>query len=121
MFEIDGPITPKQAMKVKHLTIPKEVFDAVNFLIVQKMRSSSSGSFIDLTASVKQCDILKKALELMAERNFKATPADFYDNGWFEIEPYFERAGWEVKYDKPAFNETYEAYFAFEAAIDKET
>ena len=34
-----------------------------------------------------------------------------------DIEDIFREAGWKVTYDKPAYNESYDAYFKFEGKL----
>lgn len=36
-----------------------------------------------------------------------------FENGWLEIESLYRENGWKVEYDKPGYNESYEAYFTF--------
>ncbi len=36
-----------------------------------------------------------------------------FDNHYLDIEPIYEKVGWNVYYDKPAYNETYEPIFTF--------
>jgi hypothetical protein len=38
---------------------------------------------------------------------------EVFDNQWLDIEDIYREAGWKVSYDKPAYNETYKAYFTF--------
>ena len=34
-------------------------------------------------------------------------------NGWLDIEDYYANYGWNVYYDKPAYNESGRAFFKF--------
>jgi hypothetical protein len=36
-----------------------------------------------------------------------------FDKGWLDVESIFRAEGWKVKYDKPAYCETYKAFFVF--------
>lgn len=40
---------------------------------------------------------------------------DVFARRWLDIEDAYREQGWKVTYDKPGFNESYEAYFVFEA------
>jgi hypothetical protein len=41
------------------------------------------------------------------------TKQQIFDQHWLDFEPYFRKAGWGVYYDKPGYNEDYEASFTF--------
>ncbi len=36
-----------------------------------------------------------------------------FEKGWLDVEPIFKKAGWDVEYDKPGYNESYPATFKF--------
>lgn len=36
-----------------------------------------------------------------------------FEKHWLDIETAYRQAGWEVEYDKPAYNETYGASWEF--------
>lgn len=38
---------------------------------------------------------------------------EIFDNGWLDIETVYEDSGWSVEYDKPGYNESYEASWTF--------
>lgn len=95
------PITPEEAAKCSP-SIPAFVIDAVNQLISEKTRGKS-------TIIIKQSEIVKKLVE---DRN--ANKDEIYENKWLDFEDIYRDAGWVVTYDKPSFNESYDAYFKFE-------
>src|SRR4051812_37723826 len=41
------------------------------------------------------------------------TRREVFDNHWLDVEEIYRAQGWEVEYDKPAYNESYEANFTF--------
>jgi len=41
------------------------------------------------------------------------TRQGMYDKGWMDVEDAYRKAGWDVDFDKPGYNETYEANFTF--------
>ena len=51
-------------------------------------------------------------VELIVAKGIKK--GDIFTNNWLDIEPLYEDIGWKVTYDKPGFNETYEATFTFD-------
>jgi hypothetical protein len=95
------PITPSQAAKQKQQELPGEVIEAFNSMIALNFDGSS--------ATVLQKDVVAKIMEKMGLRKVSQVK-----NCWLDIEPVFRAAGWSVKYDKPAYCESYDAYFVFE-------
>jgi hypothetical protein len=60
------------------------------------------------SARVSQDDVIKRIMQLGDfERN------TIFNEGYLDVEPLFEQYGWEVTYDKPAYNESYKAFFIF--------
>ncbi len=93
------PIKPEDvgAAKLKHL--PPEVIESFNELIA---RNFSSGS-----ATVLQKDVVSS----LVCKGFKSE--DIFENHWLDVEEIFEKNGWKVSYDKPGYNESYDASFMF--------
>ena len=52
------------------------------------------------------------AVKLMVEKGLNRN--EIFNKGWLNIEEVYRSAGWKVNYDKPAYNESYDAYFTFE-------
>lgn len=76
--------------------IPEFVIEAVNELIAEKYNGSS---FI-----IRQPEVIER---------IKSKTAQDFDFKWLDFEPLYRDAGWRVRYDKPAYNESYEAFFEF--------
>ena len=93
------PIRPAEAAKKSMIDFPDAVFESFNQLI--------SKDFSGNSATVRQPDVIK----LMTEKGLNR--ADIFENHWLDVEPLYRSAGWEVKYDRPGYNESYEAYFVF--------
>jgi len=49
----------------------------------------------------------------MIKKGLKAFDID--KNNWLDVGKIYENAGWKVEYDRPGFNESYEATFSFTA------
>lgn len=101
------PITPAEAMKQKRTEIPDEIIRVVNDMLVEKMSIANPTSGITLF----QKDIVGRAAEAL-----DMTTSEIFARKWMDFEPIFRDAGWEVKYDKPAYNESYDAFFVFRSA-----
>lgn len=96
------PITPNEVLNVRQESIPDAVIEAFNELITENWSSQFRGAVVLQDDAVKR--IVKK-LKIKREAVF--------DNGYLDVEPIFENAGWVVEFDKPGYNESYEANFTF--------
>lgn len=94
------PIKPGEIAKAKQDFIPDEVLSTFNRLIAE--------NYSDGSATVKQCDVVDW---LTRDGRFRRT--DLFDRGWLNVEEIYRSAGWKVEYDKPGYNETYQAYYVF--------
>ena len=95
------PIKPGEVAKKKINDFPDAVFEAFNELIAENFGGSS--------AHFEQAE----AEKLMVAKGLGRT--DIYKKGWMDIEDVYEKAGWEVDYDSPGYNESYPATFTFTA------
>lgn len=93
------PIRPEEITGEKAKQIPDSVLKTFNTLIAQNF---SSGSAI-----VLEKDIVAQLIERGINRS------QIYVNHWLDVEDIYREAGWNVEYDKPGFNETYDASFTF--------
>ena len=82
--------------------------ETFNEFITEKWNGSSS--------TFKQCDLVKVIREKL-----KLKPNDhvIFDKHWLDVEDIFRDAGWRVYYDKPGYNETYDATFEFKIFKDR--
>lgn len=99
MAERIGPISPKEVADKKMEMFPDAVFEAFNEMIVQ---NAGIGEI-----TVKQDDVVALMVKKGLDRN------EIYKNGWLDVEDVYRKAGWKVDYDKPGYNEDYDAYFVF--------
>lgn len=96
-----NPITPAKAAELKIHSIPDVVIQAVNELLAEKYSPGTIHILQkEITARVEQLDP-------------SVSINDMYKRNDFDFEPLFRKAGWKVNYDKPAYNESYEAVFKF--------
>lgn len=101
------PISPKEIMGDLEEIIPPAIIQAVNNLLKKKYRGS--------TVSIKQEEIVKEAIRI----DSSLTSAKIYDNKWMDFEPIFRKSGWIVSYDKPGWDENYDAFFQFKPKKNK--
>jgi len=101
------PITPAQVQiqSGKLKSIPNEVFNAFNRLIVQHWNGYDS--------TFTQSDVVKQII-------IDGGPKEevLLANHFLDVEPFFQQVGWNVVYDKPGFdesgfNESYTSTFKF--------
>lgn len=93
------PIRPSELAKRKKAVLPNAVLEAFNELIAQHF---SGGS-----ATIKQDDVVT----LMVKKGLKRK--EVFERHWLDIEEVYRAEGWNVEYDKPAYNESYPATFTF--------
>ena len=100
------PITPREAVPESLENFPDAVIESFNDLIKQNLRNGQ--------AVIMQRDVADMiASRLMISRN------EVYNRNYLDVEPFYRQAGWIVIYDKPAYNESYEAHFTFRYIEDK--
>lgn len=105
-----GPMTPDEALEKKQHIVPEFVFEAFNELIARNLDRGY--------ATVKQDDVVALILSKMnpASVTWEGMGGDrarIFNEHWLDIEPLYEEAGWDVKYDSPGYNESYSATFTF--------
>lgn len=94
-----GPITPDEVVERKQFLIPEEMFEVVNDLIAKHW----NGTFSTIYQSEILTGLLVKGIDA----------ATAFDNHYLDFEDAYRKIGWEVEYDKPAYNENYKAHFRF--------
>ena len=100
-----APIFPSEAEKEHRTSIPDVIIDAFNKLIVKNYSPREKKSV------VKQKEVLNM---VCGDPDCgRLTRTDVFDNNWLDVEDIYREQGWHVTYDKPAYNETYDAYFVF--------
>lgn len=103
------PISPDEAYKERVFSIPDEIIEAVNNLLIKNV---SKGGY----ATILQKDIEALALGKFLANGKVVSVSSMYENNWFDFEDLFRAAGWKVEYDRPAYNESYDASFKFSKA-----
>lgn len=89
-----NPIKPSEVGLAK--VFPDFVISSFNTLIARHFNGCSS--------TVLQ----KDAVELINKES-----AEPFKDWWLNIEETYRSTGWKVEYDKPAYNETYDAAYKF--------
>jgi len=111
------PITPKEAMTSKANSIPPEVFDAFNELL--EARSGPTAPIRVYITQNEVVEIIIRKILLNAPHDAggqsaaEAVRAKIFSEHWLDVEDAYRKAGWTVRYDKPGYNESYDANFTF--------
>lgn len=96
------PIKPEEIARKKQEVIPDYVVEIINRIIAEKWNGASS--------VIKQSDIVARIRDYNFQRN---TLTEHFNTDWLEFEDIYRSAGWKIRHDKPAYNETYPATFTF--------
>ena len=99
------PISPKEIKAVKDLSIPDEVISAVNTLLVQAWDGTR--------AIIKLNAIIALAITNFSISNESMTREKLFETNALDFESLFRKEGWTVIFDKPSWDESYDAYFKF--------
>lgn len=95
------PISPNDIEVNPENIIPPVVIQAVNNLLEKKYRGGS--------VSILQKEVIEEIVRLDSSMNDEY----LFDNKFLDFEPLYRKSGWSVEYDKPGYNENYEAMFIF--------
>ncbi len=95
------PIKPDEVSDEKNKNIPEFIIRAFNELIVENWTGSSS-TFL-------QKEAMARALSIDSTYSSQ----EIFKKKWFDVENLYRKQGWKVEYDKPGYNESYEANFTF--------
>lgn len=96
-------ISPTDIAVQKVENFPDFVLEEWNKIIAMKFTAGS--------ARVGQEEIMAVLLPHTQNGNRQ----EVFDNHWLDVEEVYRAQGWSVVYDKPAYNESYEANFTFKA------
>ena len=99
------PLSPKEAEDRRLKSIPEFVIEAFNEVLTKNL----SNGFSRVTQDEVMDLIVPKLPNDMTRQSI-------YDNKWLDVEPLFREAGWKVTFDKPGYNENYNAFWEFKAA-----
>lgn len=91
------PVTPSEVKEQAGSHIPDEVIECVNALLLAGTRAFGHD----------------KIIEAIQRKVPNVSRSEIFKWNWLDFEPVFRKAGWSVDYDKPAYNESYEATWTF--------
>lgn len=94
------PISPDEILSVRESLIPDDVFVIFNDFIAKNWDGHQAMIMQDVVVGA-----IAGALDVSRDH--------VYSQHWVDVEDHCRKAGWVVDYDKPGYNESYEAYFVF--------
>lgn len=97
-------ISPKDVSSIKAALIPEFVIDSWNQIIAKNWNPNSKKSH------VLQNEIIEL---ILTNSDREISRNDIFSNHWLDIEGIYREQGWKVVFDKPGYNESYEASFEF--------
>lgn len=98
------PIRPAEVIETRIASLPDGVIEAWNELIVQNFSGNSATVYQD------------EATNHIANK-MQCSKQEVYNKHWLDIEEVYRKVGWLVKYDKPGYNESYDAFFVFSKKV----
>ena len=111
MGEKVKPLSPDEVLEKKQESIPDEMLEAINEMIVKKWNGSE--------ATFRQEDLVALYLSKVGENDIQKSRDKIFENHWMDFEDVYRKNGWSVEYDKPAYNESYPATFTFKKKKNK--
>lgn len=57
----------------------------------------------------------EEAMQALLPHTQAGNRREVFDSGWLDIEEIYREQGWKVTFDKPGYNEDYDANFTFKA------
>ena len=96
-----NPISPQEAIAAYINDIPEDFISVVNDLISKAVNPNSQKQYF----AIKVKDVVAA---------YKAIYGVEPNSKWLDFEPLYRKTGWRVNFDKPAYNESYDAFYRFE-------
>lgn len=104
------PLSPTEIQVKWTKVFEPLVIEAVNNLLIKKY-SPNKKDFV-----IKQHEITTEIKCLLGDQTMEQKDIkikELYANNQLDIEEFYRKAGWEVLYDKPGYNEMHDAFFEF--------
>ena len=99
------PIKPSEVVSLKSKILPDYVIEAINESIAE--------NFLNGRAKIEQTAIINKIMTKAAAQDIGLSRNQIFANHYLDFEDIYRAQGWSVHYDKPGYNESYEANFVF--------
>lgn len=107
------PVSPDDAKK-KTKPQPDFVIETFNELIAQNLRGKTARISQEEAVNALVAKMLTSASSLdETEEKAKHFRSEIFKRHYLDVEDNFRDVGWNVYFDKPGYNESYEAYFEF--------
>lgn len=100
------PVSPEDVQN--SFKVPDFVINAVNKLLKKKWYPGATNIVLN------QCDVIEAI-----KADYNTTKREIYDKHWLDFEDDFRAAGWDVKYVRGEYWETFDPYFVFKPKENK--
>lgn len=100
------PLSPNEVKSLRLESLDADMITAVNNLLKKKLDSAGC-------AKLLQKDIVDEYFKVKGVEKTDARKKKMHEDHQLDFEDVFRKAGWSVSYDKPGYNESYEASFEF--------
>ncbi|ETX13554.1 hypothetical protein OCH239_09755 [Roseivivax halodurans JCM 10272] len=102
-----APITPDEVATGAG-AVPDVVLAAFNGLLAERARNGRS--------RFTQNEVIARIQEGVEAAGSKISRQEIFAKHYLDVESIYRAAGWQVRYDAPGYNESYEAFFEFSTA-----
>lgn len=101
-------ITPEEV----EAQVKKEKEDSSRFpdFVIEAFNECIKNAAFDGSKKFTQKEVVALIIK---KSNKKTTSNKIFDNNWLDVEPVYQKLGWNLQYYKYAYNETGEDYFYF--------
>lgn len=101
------PYSPEDIERLADVSsFPVEVIQVVNGFLKERGRSS-------LYITIRQDEVLERLEALFHQNGMRFDRSEAFDRHWLDFETAYRSQGWLVEYDKPGYNESYDAHWIF--------
>ena len=111
------PIKPADVVEAKKKYIPDFVIEAVNKCIAKHLYDGRAQftveEVVDLIVNTKYPP--HRMTDMGGDTEALEFRRSLFTNRWLDIEAIYRANGWSVTFDRPAYNETYKAFWIFKA------
>ena len=106
--QLEKPISPEEISDNKEKYIHQTVIKTVNKILKERYNEGS-------TVNIKIGEITKPFFTAHPEIDREKA----FDSKMFDIEDAYRKFGWNVTYDNPGYNESYEGFYKFKKKSGK--
>lgn len=100
------PLTPKEVLSRRGKYLLPQLVEAVNTYLCENYNGKNSVKML-------RKEVVNKTIELCSKNNIHMTEQILYQKGHLDFEGVFKKYGWNVTYESPDRDESFESYYLF--------